>query len=82
VLRAPPCLILLDLRLPAMDGSAVVVAQRQLPGPAAAIVVLSAEPDGQWEARELGAAGYLRKPFDLDDLLITVARQVAALPVA
>lgn len=81
MLRAPPCLILLDLRLPAMDGSAVV-AQRQLPGPAAAIVVLSAEPDGQWEARELGAAGYLRKPFDLDDLLITVARQVAALPVA
>lgn len=73
----PPCLILLDLRMPGMDAPTFVAAARQAPGPAA-ILVLSAEPDGRQRARALGATGFARKPFDLEELLASVDRHVAA----
>lgn len=72
-----PDVLLLDLRMPVMDGAAFVAAYRQLAGRAAPIVVLSGEADGQQQAAALGVAGYLRKPFDLEDLLASVQRHLA-----
>lgn len=72
--ESPPALILLDLRMPVMDGSEFVRAYRRQPGPHASIVVLTAAYDAAGGAAEIQADGYLEKPFGLDELLETVGR--------
>lgn len=68
-----PALIFLDLRMPVMDGWAFLDAYRHLGGWQAPIIVLTASPDAAQVAARVGAAGYLAKPFDLDDLAHLVA---------
>jgi CheY-like chemotaxis protein len=70
-----PSVILLDLKMPIMDGWAFRGEQlkdrslRAIP-----VVVLSADAAARAKAVWLRAAGYLRKPLRLDDLLRTVER--------
>jgi CheY-like chemotaxis protein len=66
--------VLLDMRMPVMDGWAFASAYRQRPGPHAPIVVLTAAQDAAARAAQIQADGYLGKPFQLDDLLSIVAR--------
>ena len=72
-----PRLILLDMKMPVMDGWAFAAAYRQLPGPHAPIVALTAAHDSRARAAEIAAAGYIAKPFDLDKLLDLVRRFTA-----
>jgi two-component system KDP operon response regulator KdpE len=67
VSRWSPDVILLDLRMPGMDGESFARRYRELPGPPAPIVVLSAFRDSR--ERITDAAAYVRKPFELDDLI-------------
>ena len=69
-----PRLILLDMRMPAMDGWAFAHAYRVQPGPHAPIVVMTAAQDAGERARQINAQGFLAKPFDLQDLLNIVHR--------
>ena len=69
-----PDLILLDMRMPVMDGWAFARAYRGRPGPHSPIVVITAAPDAGQRAAEIKADGFLGKPFDLDELLETVDR--------
>ncbi|HEV8229502.1 MAG TPA: response regulator [Candidatus Limnocylindria bacterium] len=71
--REPPSLILLDMRMPVMDGWAVARALRDR-GVAVPIVVMTAAESAKRWADEIQAEGYLAKPFGLDDLLSTVDR--------
>jgi CheY-like chemotaxis protein len=71
--RAQPVVILLDMRMPVMDGWAVARALRTQ-GISIPIVVMTAAESAQRWADEVGAAGYLAKPFGLDDLLDAVER--------
>ncbi len=66
--------VLLDMRMPVMDGWAFAEAYHRLPGPHVPIVVLTAAQDAATRARQIGAEAYLPKPFDLDDILDIVAR--------
>ena len=69
-----PCMILLDLMMPKMDGWQFMEQLRAVPAFASIpIVVLSAygTPEG---VRSLGAADYLKKPFDPDAMLAAVER--------
>ena len=68
----PPCLVLLDMRMPVMDGWAFASAYRSQPGPHAPIVVMTAAHDSRSRAAEIGADGYVAKPFDVDSLLAAV----------
>jgi urea transport system substrate-binding protein len=72
--REPFDLILLDMRMPVMDGWSFARAYRQSRGPKAPIVVLTAAQDAAERAEQISADGYLGKPFELDDLLELVAR--------
>jgi CheY-like chemotaxis protein len=74
-----PSLILLDLRMPVMDGWEFARRYEGLPGPHAPIVAFVAALNAEQECATLSAAGILTKPFDLDDLLQAVRCQ---LPVA
>jgi CheY-like chemotaxis protein len=71
-----PHLILLDLRMPVMDGWAFAAAYRQLQlaGDHAAIVAVTATRDVSDSAAQVQADAVLAKPFDLDALLDVVAR--------
>jgi two-component system, chemotaxis family, chemotaxis protein CheY len=68
-----PELVLLDMRMPVLDGwgFAKKLKQRGLDVP---IVVMTAAHNGSGWSREIGAKAYLPKPFDLIDLLDTVER--------
>jgi CheY-like chemotaxis protein len=80
-LRGPgqaPCLILLDLMMPVMDG--ISFRREQLKTPELAgipVVVLSAYRDIEEKAKDLNVAAFVKKPLDLDDL-IGVARRYCA----
>jgi len=73
VARKLPLLILLDMRMPVMDGWAVARALRGK-GITVPIVVMTAAESAQRWADEVGAEGYLAKPFGLDELLTAVER--------
>ena len=66
-----PRLILLDLAMPGVDGAAFLERQRRDPRLKSIPVVVFSADD---RAPRTGAAGWLRKPVDLGDLLDTVAR--------
>ncbi len=68
-----PNVILLDMRMPVMDGWAFAKAARDR-GVPARIVVMTATTDVRRWATEIGADGYLGKPFDLTALLDVVKR--------
>jgi CheY-like chemotaxis protein len=71
-----PDLVLLDLMMPVMDGSEF--ARKLAPGARPPIIVLSADRNVSTKAREIGAIGWLAKPFELSDLLAAVKRVVPA----
>lgn len=65
----PPCLILLDMMMPIMNGEEF--RKRQLTDPALStipVVVITAGRDAEQKARSLGAADGLAKPIQLDVL--------------
>lgn len=70
-----PDLILLDMLLSGQRGSEIARDLKQHPETHdIPILMLSAHPDGEREARDAGADGFIAKPFDVDDLLAKVAR--------
>lgn len=71
--HAPPRLILLDMRMPVMDGWAFARALRER-GLELPIVVMTAAQNARAWAREVGADHFLAKPFELDDLIALVQR--------
>jgi CheY-like chemotaxis protein len=70
----PAHLILLDMRMPIMDGWTFAERYRQLPDARASVVVMTAAQDARKWAAEIQADGVLSKPFEVDDLLDVVQR--------
>jgi len=71
--RDRPSIVLLDMRMPVLDGWGFVRALRER-GISLTVVVMTAAADARRWAREIGAQGVLPKPFELDDLLAAVQR--------
>jgi CheY-like chemotaxis protein len=69
-----PTVILLDMRMPIMDGWEFARAYRQRPGPRAPIIVVSAGREAASRAAEIDAADVLPKPFRLAELLDLVGK--------
>jgi CheY-like chemotaxis protein len=74
VAQAPPGLILLDMRMPVMDGWEFMATYQRMPGTHAPVVVMTAARDAAAIAAEIHTDGYLAKPFSLDELLMTADR--------
>jgi CheY-like chemotaxis protein len=69
--RPPPCLILLDLMMPVMDGWELDAALKRDPRLASVpVIVVSALSEDM--ASPVGAMDYLAKPVDIDKLLEVV----------
>jgi signal transduction histidine kinase len=71
-----PDLIVLDLRMPVMDGWEFRAAQKNDPN-LAPIPVLAVSADGSAKAEAIAADGYLRKPLSSNTLIETVGRILA-----
>ena len=71
--QSKPALVLLDMRMPVLDGwgFARVLRERGIRLP---ILVMTAAQNARSWAEEIGADGYVAKPFDLDELLSKVER--------
>jgi CheY-like chemotaxis protein len=69
--RTHPRLILLDMRMPVLNGwdFARTLQERGIKLP---ILVMTAAQDARRWAQEVGAQGYIAKPFELPDLLAAV----------
>ena len=69
-----PCVILLDMMMPTMDGWQFRAEQKSDPSVSdIPVVVLSAHADGS-EAAQMDAVAYLAKPVSLDSLVSLVER--------
>ena len=67
-----PDLVLLDLMMPTMDGATFAREMERVHHPVP-IVVLSGSREIFQLAQEMGAAGAILKPFDIDDFIRTVS---------
>jgi CheY-like chemotaxis protein len=72
--QAAPSLILLDMRMPVIDGWEFARRYRARPGPVAPGVCVTAAVDAAARGAQIGAVATLSKPFDLDELLAVVRR--------
>jgi DNA-binding response OmpR family regulator len=75
-----PDLILLDMRMPGMNGWDFAREFRARHGRACPIVVVTAAENARRRAEEIGADGWLSKPFAIDDVLATVERHLPRNP--
>jgi DNA-binding response OmpR family regulator len=71
-----PSLVLLDMGLPRVDGFGVAIGLRALYGESVPIMVMTADGRAAEKAERVGAVGYVRKPFELDDLLAVIHRSL------
>jgi CheY-like chemotaxis protein len=75
----PADLIVLDWRMPIMDGATFARVYHASSGPHAPLVVLTGDSSGP-AAAEGPAAAVLAKPVDLDELLTIIDHPTAVLP--
>ena len=73
VARTHPELVLLDIRMPGLDGAQFA---RELKGhdTSVKILVMTAASQAKHWADEIGATGYIEKPFEMDDLVKSVKK--------
>jgi urea transport system substrate-binding protein len=64
-----PNLILLDMKMPIMNGWAFAIEFLNRHDHLSPIVVITAAGDAEQRARDIGAIGWVEKPFDLNQLL-------------
>ena len=73
-----PDLIVLDLRMPSMDGPTFARAYHERPEPHAPIVLMSAANEAPNVALVVGAVEHVEKPFRVETLLAAVDRHVGS----
>ena len=77
VLAQHPDLILLDMRMPGVDGRAFIQIYKERPDADIPIILMTADHSDRNALADLPIEGYLAKPFDLDDLLNLVNQHVS-----
>jgi two-component system nitrogen regulation response regulator GlnG len=75
--RHPPSVILLDLKMPKLGGMEVLAELKTI-DPQVPVIILTAYGDISTavQAMRLGAYDYLTKPFQNDDIILTVHRAI------
>ena len=72
--KETPDVVVLDMRMPVMDGWEFARRYRARPGPHAPIVCVSAAANTNAWAEEISADGVVPKPFELRELVSVLSR--------
>ena len=72
--RFQPDVVVLDMRMPHVDGREFARQYHAMPPPHAPIIALTAGQDPADTASEIAAAGFLAKPFEIDNLLEVIGQ--------
>jgi CheY-like chemotaxis protein len=73
----PPDVILLDMRMPVLDGWGFATELRRRGHPIPIVVMTAAQDAARWAA-DIAATAFLSKPFGYDDLVTVVDRTRSA----
>ncbi len=76
--REMPDLILLDMKMPIMNGWEFAREFHARYDSKVPLVVLTAAEDAKRRAQEIGAVGWIGKPFDLDELVSIVDQHLSS----
>ena len=73
--KESPAVVVLDLRMPGMDGIEVLKQIKKISSETPVIIITAySRVQSAVEAIKLGAYDYLSKPFDNDEIVITVQK--------
>ena len=75
IAQAPPRLVVLDMTLPGIDGFGVAAQLRERGIP---ILMITADGSAARKAEQIGAYRFLRKPFDMRELVEGVRARMRA----
>jgi len=68
-------LVLLDLKMPGKDGFYVLNELKKMPvNPKVIVLTAYADVKSAIDSAKLGAADFISKPYDLDELIITIRK--------
>jgi CheY-like chemotaxis protein len=81
IAQETPSVLLLDMQMPVLDGWGVAQCLRKR-HESMPTVVMTAGQQAKRVCHELGAQGYVNKPFDFDDLLGVLARVRSQAPAS
>ncbi|MTH54046.1 response regulator [Bacillus mangrovi] len=75
--QTPPDLVLLDMKIPGMDGIEILK-RMKLVDPNIRVIIMTAygELDMIQEAKDLGALTHFAKPFDIDEIRAAVKKHL------
>ena len=77
IAQVKPDIVLLDLWMPARSGDEVLKLLRKDPVTQnIPVIVISASREGRRTALDAGASAFLAKPFDFDELVLTVKKLI------
>jgi len=76
-----PGIVLLDLKMPVLDGWGVVERLRKDPATAAIPVLILSAYGFEWEAELLGAQGYIPKSVGMEEILERVRKAAGPPPM-
>ena len=76
-----PGMVLLDLKMPVLDGWGVMERMRAQPKSAAIPILVLSAYGFEWEAELLGAQGYIPKSVGMDEILERVRRAAGPPPM-
>lgn len=78
VRKHSPDLVLLDMKIPGMDGIEILKRMKEIE-PEIRVIIMTAygELDMIQEAKDLGALTHFAKPFDIDDIREAVRKYIA-----
>jgi CheY-like chemotaxis protein len=75
--RSQPCLVLMDLTMPEVNGLAATRALKSSPATKAIRIIGMSGTLPDWMALVEGCDDFIAKPFDLDDLIAKVKRHLS-----
>lgn len=76
-----PGIVLLDLKMPVLDGWGVMERMRNDPRSAAVPILILSAYGFDWEAELLGAQGYIPKSVGMDEILESVRKAAGPPPM-
>jgi two-component system response regulator HydG len=74
-------LVVTDINMPRMDGLTLLRRIRELPAPHPKVVLVTAEASEQYAIAAVrgGAYDYIKKPFEIDDMMVVARRATEAI---